>query len=208
MLQLGDFKLPTFGDLVNGGEAMIGNVVEGLIEGVTGEKVELTPGNGVDNTRVEGARGKGEIKFEQKLATLDDQEKLRREVEQKLTKLQTEVTKLKMKQQSDRQLRPAVTGQGHQFATNQMMGGSGQQQLPILLALTRAVPGLAHDPLILMSLMQQMGNGGFGGMDPMTFAAMQALSGVFAPQPQPMVRALNAPQPNPVVTIPQPNPNP
>jgi len=207
MLQLGDFKLPTFGDLVNGGEAMIGNVVEGLIEGVTGEKVELTPGNGVDNTRVEGARGKGEIKFEQKLATLDDQEKLRREVEQKLTKIQTELTKLKLKQNSERQLRPAVTGQGQRFVPPNQMMAAGQQQLPIMLALSRAVPGLSSDPFFMMTLMQQMSNGTFGGLDPMAFAAMQTFSNVFAPQP--VVRALNAaPQPNPVVNIPQPNPNP
>jgi len=207
MLQFGDFKLPTLGDVVNGGEAIIGNVVEGLIEGVTGEKVELTPGNGVDNTRVKGANGKGDITFEQKLATHAEQEQLRREVEQKLTKLQTELTKLKMKQQSERQLRPGVTGPGQRFVPPGQFGGVGQQQLPIMLALSRAVPGLSSDPFFMMTLMQQMSNGNFGGFDPMAFAAMQTFSNVFAPQP--VVRALNAPpQPNPVVTIPQPNPNP
>ena len=205
MLQIGEFKLPTLGDVVSGGEAIFGNVVEGLIEGVTGEKVELTPGNGVDNTRVKGSKGQGEIKFEQKLATHAEQEQLRREVEQKLTKMQTELTKLKMKQQSERQLRPAVTSQGQRLIPQGQ--AAGQQQLPIMLALSRAVPGLSTDPFFMMTLMQQMSNGNFGGFDPMAFAAMQTFSNVFAPQP--VVRALNAPpQPNPVVTIPQPNPNP
>jgi len=206
MMQFGDFKLPTLGDVVNGGEAILGNVVEGLIEGVTGEKVELTPGNGVDNTRVKGSKGQGEIHFEQKLATHAEQEQLRREVEQKLSSMQTELTKLKMKQQSERQLRPAVTGPGQRFIPPGQ-GAVGQQQLPIMLALSRAVPGLSSDPFFMMTLMQQMSNGNFGGFDPMAFAAMQTFSNVFAPQP--VVRALNAaPQPNPVVTIPQPNPTP
>ena len=59
MLQLGDFRLPTLGDAVQGTEAFFGNMIEGVIESVSGEKVELTPGVGVDNSRVEGARGKG-----------------------------------------------------------------------------------------------------------------------------------------------------
>lgn len=196
MLQLGDFKIPTLGDAVLGTEAIMGNIVEGIIEGVTGDKVELTPGAGVDNTRVEGARGKGEVKFEQKMASHKEVERLRRELEKELTNVKGEVAKLKLRRQTDRQLAPGVRPIATAPAPNN--GAAGMNPMMMLL-LTRGNSQLRNDPLMLMMMMQQMGtsvgqvNGQALQLDPMAFATMQMFADAVSQPVTPPVRSVNPP---------------
>lgn len=197
MLQLGDFKLPTLGDAVLGTEAIMGNIVEGIIEGVTGDKVELTPGAGVDNTRVEGARGKGEVKFEQKMASHSEVERLRRELEKELTNVKGEVAKLKIRRQTDRQLAPGVRPIG--TAPLAQPNAAGGMNPMMMLLLTRGNSQIRNDPLMLMMMMQQMGtsvgqvNGQSLQLDPMAFATMQMFADALAQPAAPAVRNVNAP---------------
>ena len=87
-LQLGDFKVPTVGDLFSGSEAIVGNVIEDVIQAVTGQTVELTPGQGVDRTKVKGPNGSGDVELDKKLASHEEVEKLKQELKKALLKLQ------------------------------------------------------------------------------------------------------------------------
>jgi len=182
--QFGGFQLPTIGDAVNGGEAIFGNLIEGVIEGVTGEKVELTPGNGIDNTRVDNGRGrKGDLKFEQKMASHVEVEKLRRELEKELNTLRSEVTKLKVRESASRKFRPAVTPNpsGMREIGSLAPAPQANSMNPMLMLMMSRDGDI--DPLMAMMLMQNMGStpvGSVGGqpmqMDPMAFAMMQMFS--------------------------------
>lgn len=206
--QIGDFRLPTLGDAVNGAEATLGNLVEGIVEGVTGEKVELTPGVGVDNTRVEGDRGKGEVKFDKKMASHDDMERLRRELEKELTSVRKELTKSKVRQEASRHVRPAVMppqspglqpyGQQHPYGQQPQQA---QGMNPMMMMMLARDGGIARDPLMLMMLMQSMGTGVVGqvngqplSLDPMAFASMQLLADALS-GPGPVRRASPSPTP-------------
>ena len=101
-LNIGIGTVPTFGDAVNAVEATLGNVVEGVIEGVTGTQVELTPGNGVDNTTVSTPDGRsGNLRFNEKMATHADVERMRKELERKLGELRREHAKDKLAWKSE-----------------------------------------------------------------------------------------------------------
>ncbi len=182
-MQFGDFRLPTFGDAIQGGEAMIGNLIEGVVEGVTGEKVELTPGVGVDNTRIDNGKGtKRDIKFDEKMASHVDMERMRRELEKELNGLRSEVTKLKVREAANKKLsRPAVMPNPsgmRNFADGPAQNNAGMNPM-MMLMLARDGD---MDPLMMMLMMQSMGGnvGSVGGqpmqMDPMAFATMQMFS--------------------------------
>lgn len=102
----GNITVPTPGDAINGAEALVGNIVEGVIEATTGEQVELTPGNGIDNSRVKGPRGSGEIQFDKKMASHHEVEALRKEIQNRLRALNRDVTKLRVQVAANQQLVP------------------------------------------------------------------------------------------------------
>lgn len=206
MLQIGDFRLPLLGDVVQGTEAMIGNMIEGVIESVSGEKVELTPGTGVDNSRVEGARGKGDIKFEQKMTPHTDHERLRREVEKELSAIKNNQAKMEMRLKTEKQLRanaqPIVTGPAGypQHGLPQQNATQNGMNPLMMLMLTRGNNQLQDDPLMLMMMMQQMGSGTVGQvngqalqLDPLSFAMMQMFANAIASPPGGQGRAVAAP---------------
>lgn len=153
-IQFGDFRLPTLGDAISGGEAMIGNLIEGVVEGVTGEKVELTPGVGVDNTRIDNGRGsKRDIKFEEKMASFSEVERMRRELEKELNSLRSEVTKLKVREAANKKLmRPAVMpNPGNVQGASSFAQNNNSMNPMLMLMLSRDGD---VDPLMMMLMMQ------------------------------------------------------
>lgn len=166
----GDFRFPTIGDAVNGIEATLGNVIEGVIEAATGSNIELTPGNGVDNSRVSGPRGSGDVKFDKKMASHEEVERLRKEVQGRLNDVTRELAKLKMARLPPGfggfQPRPGFPPFGPQPFPQPGMGyGYGPQQQGM-------------NPMMLLLLLQQQGGGeGFASNPIALLVMMQALQG-------------------------------
>ncbi|MCP4501513.1 MAG: hypothetical protein GY822_16255, partial [Deltaproteobacteria bacterium] len=181
--QVGDFRIPTIGDAVQSGEAMLGNVVEGIIEGISGQRVELTPGVGVDNTTAEGTKGKGDIKFKDKMASHDEVERLRRELEKELNAVRTELAKQKLKAVTS-QTKPAPSQIRPTFQPPQQNQGMN----PMMMLMLARRDDEQMDPLLMMLLMQSMGSPSIGSvngqqlqMDPMAFATMQMFASAINP---------------------------
>lgn len=162
-LNIGIGTVPTPGDVFNAVEATLGNVVEGVIEGATGNQVELTPGNGVDNTTVSTPDGRsGNLKFNEKMATHADVERMRKELERKLGELKREHTKDKLAWKSEiARLKSQLSDDVGQYGPGGLVPyprPSGGMDPMMLLLLTQASgnSSLASNPLLLMMLMQNM----------------------------------------------------
>ncbi len=97
----GNVTVPSPSDVMGSAGAAVGNVVEGVIEAVTGDQVEVTPGQGVDNTTVTGPGGTTRAQFGEKFATHDDVEHLRKQTETQLNRLTREVRLLRAQMRSN-----------------------------------------------------------------------------------------------------------
>ena len=205
-LQLGDFKVPTVGDLFSGSEAIVGNVIEDVIQAVTGQTVELTPGQGVDRTKVKGPNGSGDVELDKKLASHEEVEKLKQELKKALLKLHQDDAKTKI--QLSRLQAQVLELRGPQVlhANNQQQWGMqwGQQQAqmmnPMMLFLLGEQQGnnIASNPLMLFAMMQMLQGtpiASVGGqpvnLDLTTIAMLSSLFGVF----QPSIKTINRPKP-------------
>lgn len=153
--QIGNFSIPTPGDAVMGAEALVGNLVEGVIEATTGQTVELTPGNGVDNSRVKGPRGSGEIQFDKKMASHEEFEKLRKEVQGKLRDLSRDVAKVRVQVNANQQLVRRPTGPFTGFANT-----NNNNLLPLIM-MTQGKE-FASNPLSMILLTQAMQGSSLG----------------------------------------------
>lgn len=163
-LQLGDFKLPTPGDFVAGTEAMIGNVIEGVIEATTGAAVELTPGVGVDNTRIKGARGSGDVQFDKKLASHEEVETLRKEVKKLLLGQAKEIAKLKVALRTQDMRYPVDGGRPPTWNHYGPGAAQGSQMNPLmmLLLLRQGESDLTNNPFAMLVLMQALQGASIG----------------------------------------------
>ncbi len=166
-LNIGIGTIPTPGDAMNFAEATLGNMVEGVIESVTGSQVELTPGNGVDNTTVSTPDGRsGNLKFNEKMATHADMERMRKELETKLSNLQREHTKDKLRWKSEiARLKAAQQGAGT-LRPLPAQGGGLDPMMLLLLTQSGGSGGLSGNPLMLMMLMQNMSSMPVGRVGP------------------------------------------
>ena len=161
-LAFGDFRLPTPGDFVQGTEALIGNVIEGVIEATTGQTVELTPGVGVNNSKVRGPRGAGEVSFDQKLASHDELEKLRQEVQSKLRDLNRDVTKLKVQAASDKRLAPPGMYRPMPSPFQPPVSSSSNNMLPLMLMMQPGGMDLTSNPAAMLMLAQSLSQSPLG----------------------------------------------
>lgn len=140
----GNVTVPSPSDVMGSAGAAVGNVVEGVIEAVTGDQVELTPGQGVDNTTIAGPGGSTTARFGHKFASHDDVEHLRKQTQDQLNRLTREV----------RLLRAQVRSNGNPYTnslpggTTSMWFGGGTPQY-----------NSGMDPTSMMLMMMMMGTG-------------------------------------------------
>ncbi len=194
---IGDFRIPTLGDAIQGTEALLGNVIEGVIEATTGSTVELTPGVGVDNSKVRGPRGTGEVQFDKKLASHAELEKLRKEVQDKLRDLNRDVTKLKVQSASDRRLAPPGMYRPMPAPYSPALSSTNNNMLPLMLLMQPGGMDLTSNPAAMLILAQSLSSSplGYVGGQPLqldltTIALLASLMGGMR-RPTTPVRVVN-----------------
>ena len=205
-LQLGDFKVPTVGDLFSGSEAIVGNVIEDVIHAVTGQNVELTPGQGIDRTKVKGPNGSGDVEFDKKVASHEEVETFKRESQKLFLKLQQNEARMKIQisrmqhAMQEQRAQPLVLHAGPQQQWGWQMGQQQNQMMNPMMLFLLGEQGnnIASNPLMLFAMMQMLQGtpiASVGGqpvnIDLTTIALLSSMFGIFGPP----TKQLNKPKP-------------
>jgi hypothetical protein len=200
-LQLGDFRIPTLGDTISGGEHILGDLIDDVIHATTGATVDLTPSEGVSKATLTGPKGSGSVQLDTKLASHDEVERLKREVKAQLVEQAKELAKLKIQLRQNQPARmPAWSGPAWNYNNaNANQQSMNPMMLLFLLGEQGAGVNLASNPLALFALMQMMQSSpiaSVGGqpvnIDMTTIALLSSMFGLLKP-PSTAVQQTTAP---------------